>query len=641
MTEVSCRRMLTTFGLAGAADLPEVLVSAVSASGAGAQPVTYLFLNAAEAASIEAAVSRLIPADDKWGDAIGAGVPSYIDKQLAGAWGAGERLYRSGPWQPGAASQGYQLPFTHSELAAPRVFAPARITVLKLLASQAAIALENARLYRDVAEREGKIRHLVEANIIGILIWKMDGQIIDANDAFLHIVGYDREDLVSGRLNWIELTPPEWRARDRQTIVELKTAGTVQPYEKEYIHKDGSRIPVLIGVTAFDEKRDHCVAFVLDLTERKRAEEALRDSEEQWKAAFESNPTMYSMVDASGTILSVNTFGAELLGYSAAELIGQPVQSLFHEADGAVAQRNVARCLQQIGRSISWEMRKIHKDGQVIWVRETARAMLLKQRPVLLLACENITEVKRATEALHEAQMQLRHANRVATMGQLAASVAHEVSQPIATAGNNAEAALRFLDRDRPDLNDVREALDCIVSDTDRARLIIDRIRDHIRKAPLRRESFDLNEAIDEVIALARSEVVRAGASVQTCLSQDLSPVKADRVQVQQVLMNLILNANDAMSSVVESPRELLISTEHTQSDGVLVTVCDSGPGIDPEHLDRVFEAFYTTKSSGIGMGLAICRSIIDAHGGRLWAQANKPRGAIFQFTLPGHEKNS
>jgi PAS domain S-box-containing protein len=522
MTEVSRRRMLTTFGLAGAAALPTVLVSAVSASGAGAQPVTYLFLNAEEAAFIEAAVSRLIPADDKWGGAIEAGVPSYIDKQLAGAWGAGERLYRSGPWQPGAASQGYQLRFTPSELfrtaldAAPRVFAPARITVLKLLASQAAIALENARLYRDVAEREGKIRHLVEANIIGILIWKMDGQIIDANDAFLHIVGYDREDLVSGRLHWIELTPPEWRARDRQTIVELKAAGTVQPYEKEYIRKDGSRIPVLIGVTAFDEKRDHCVAFVLDLTERKRAEEALR-----------------------------------------------------------------------------------------------------------------------------EAQMQLTHANRVATMGQLAASVAHEVSQPIAAAGNNAEAALRFLDRDRPDLDDVREALDCIVSDTDRARLIIDRIRDHIRKAPLRRESFDLNEAIDEVIALARSEVVKAGASVQTCLSQDLSPVKADRVQVQQVLMNLILNANDAMSSVVESPRELLIRTEHTQSDGVLVTVCDSGPGIDPEHLDRIFGAFYTTKSSGIGMGLAISRSIIDAHGGRLWAQANKPRGAIFQFTLPGHEKNS
>ena len=231
--------------------------------------------------------------------------------------------------------------------------------------------------------------------------------------------------------------------------------------------------------------------------------------------------------------------------------------------------------------------------------------------------------------------MELAHANRVATMGQLTASIAHEVSQPVSTARNNASAALNFLNRSPPDLDEVREALTCVVSDTDRARDIISRIRDHVRKAPPRRESFDLNAAINEVIALARTEVAKTGVSVQNRLTEGLSAVQADRVQVQQVVLNLVLNAIEAMSSVEERPRELLISTEQSPTDGIVVTVRDSGPGIDPEQLDRIFEAFTTTKPSGVGMGLSICRSIIAAHGGRLWAEANKPKGAVFRFTLP------
>ena len=176
------------------------------------------------------------------------------------------------------------------------------------------------------------------------------------------------------------------------------------------------------------------------------------------------------------------------------------------------------------------------------------------------------------------------------------------------------------------------------MGDADRAGDIIDRIRDHIKKAPPRKDHFDLNEAINEVIVLARSAITKNGVSVQTRLTEGLFPVQGDRVQLQQVVLNLILNAVEAMGSVEAGPRELLISTEQNQTGGVLVAVRDSGPGIDPEHLERVFEAFYTTKSSGMGMGLSICRSIIDAHGGRLWADANEPRGAIFQFTLPGAE---
>src|SRR6185312_11527806 len=195
-------------------------------------------------------------------------------------------------------------------------------------------------------------------------------------------------------------------------------------------------------------------------------------------------------------------------------------------------------------------------------------------------------------------------------------------------------AAQNFLDMQPPDLSEVREALSCVVGDTDRAGDIVDRIRDHIKKAAPRKEHFDLNEAINEVISLGRSAISKNGVSVQTRLSEGLFPIHCDRVQLQQVVLNLLLNAVEAMGSSETGPRELLISTEQDHK-GVLVAVRDSGPGIDPSHLERVFDAFYTTKSRGTGMGLSICRSSVDAHGGRLWAEPNEPRGTIFQFTLP------
>jgi C4-dicarboxylate-specific signal transduction histidine kinase len=231
-------------------------------------------------------------------------------------------------------------------------------------------------------------------------------------------------------------------------------------------------------------------------------------------------------------------------------------------------------------------------------------------------------------------QSDFAHMNRVSVMGELGASLVHEITQPIASARNNARAAQNFLDMQPADLGEVREALAGIVGNADRAGDIIGRIREQIRKAPPRKERFDLNAAIDEVIVLGRSAIIKNRVWVQTRLSEGLFPVHGDRVQLQQVVLNLLLNAVEAMGSVEAAPRDLLISTKQDRT-GLLVAVRDSGPGIDPSHIERVFDAFYTTKSSGMGMGLSICRSIVDAHGGRLWAEANEPRGAIFQFTLP------
>jgi C4-dicarboxylate-specific signal transduction histidine kinase len=254
----------------------------------------------------------------------------------------------------------------------------------------------------------------------------------------------------------------------------------------------------------------------------------------------------------------------------------------------------------------------------------------------------DITERKRAeAEAqdserrYREARAELAHASRVATMGQLSASIAHEIKQPIAAVITNAQAGLNWLNAQQPDLEEARQSLGRIVSDGKRVGDVMDRIRALIKKAPPRNENVEISEAVLEVIALTRAEVLKNGVSVRTQLAEGLPVIRADKVQLQQVILNLIINAVEAMSGVGEGERELLISTGRDVPNGVFVSLRDSGPGLGPKTLDRLFEAFYTTKAQGMGMGLAISRSIIEAHGGRMWAGANEPRGAVFQFSLP------
>jgi PAS domain S-box-containing protein len=402
-------------------------------------------------------------------------------------------------------------------------FPPDRFAVLNLLATQAAISLENTRLYTDLQEREGKVRRLVESNIIGIFIWDFDGHILEANDAFLRIVGYDRDDLVAGRVRWTDLTPPEWHDADARLIEEHKMSGRLPPFEKEYFRKNGSRVPVLIGVATFDGPRDQGVAFVLDLTERKEAEVNLRESERRYR----------------------------------------------------------------------------------------------------------------------EAQAELAHVSRVTTLGELTASIAHEVNQPLAGVVANAEACLGWLDRKSPNLDRARRSVEWIIEDSNRAAEVIRRVRALATKADAQKAPLDVNHAVNEAIGLVRRELLGHQVSLRMELTSALPAVLADRVQLQQVIINLLINAIEAMQPVTDRPRKLVIRTGQNEAHQVLVTVEDCGVGISAEHADRLFNAFFTTKSSGMGMGLSICRSIIAAHGGRLWAEPNLPHGANFHFTLPLHQENA
>src|SRR4051794_32928485 len=524
----------------------------------------------------------------------------------------------------------------------PRVFTPNRVALLKVLASQAAISLENSRLYRDVADREGKIQRLVDANIIGIFIADRQGRILEANDAFLRIVGYDREDLVSGRVRWTELSPPEWRERDVLIQAELSSTGVVQPFEKEYFRKDGSCVPVLIGAAMFKEGGDEGLAFVLDLTERKRVEEALMRSKDYLAEAQKLTHTgSWAWDPRTEQVLYCSEEMFHIYGLDPHSSLPsrENFRRQIHPEDRDWVQERFEESLRKKIDTYA-EYRVVLPDGTVRQISASGHPVLDEDGKLIQFVgtAVDVTKRTQAEESLRESEANLAHVNRVSMMGELAASLSHEIAQPIASARNNARAAQNFLNMQPPDVAEVSEALSCLVGDADRAGEIIDRIREQIKKAPPRKDSFDLNVAINEVIVLARSMTLRNGVSVQTRLAEGVLSVLGDRVQLQQVLLNLILNAAEAMDSVEEGARELLISTEEGEA-GAVVAVRDSGPGIDPEHLDRVFDAFYTTKPSGTGMGLSICRSIIHAHGGKLWVETNEPRGVVFQFTLPGAER--
>jgi PAS domain S-box-containing protein len=377
------------------------------------------------------------------------------------------------------------------------------------------------------------------------------------------------------------------------------------------------------------------VGVNLDIEELMCVQEALRESEQSARSAIDGIAGLVSVTGPNGGLETVKRQVLEYFGRSLEWLKNWGTNDAVHPEDlPRVAER--FRGAMAVGIPFNFDLRIRRFDGEYRWF-ELRGVPIRDESGRIVRWYTLLTDIEdriRTLAQLEQMQSDFAHMNRVSVMGELVASLSHEIAQPIASVRIYARAAQNFVDMQPPDLGEVREALAGIVDNAGRAGDIIDRIRDQIRKAPPRKERFDLNAAINEVIVLGRSAIIKNRVWVQTRLAEGLFPVLGDRVQLQQVVLNLLLNAVEAMGSVEAAPRELLISTKQDHA-GVLVAVHDSGPGIHPEQLERVFSSFYTTKPSGTGMGLSICRSIVDAHGGRLWAEANEPRGAIFQFTLP------
>jgi PAS domain S-box-containing protein len=489
---------------------------------------------------------------------------------------------------------------------------------------------------------EERWRAMFETAPVGIAMLDFEHRrYLAANAAFQRMTGYTEDEL--RQLTALDITHEDDRAAAQQRVDD-GIIGVLQP--KRYRRKDGGVI--WADVTAFvvpatDNTPAFLGAVIVDITDRKRAEDALRRSEALLSEVFATLPDGVAVVGRDYRYQRVNR-GYELrTGLTADQITERHVADLVDpEAFNETVKPGLDRCFA--GAHVTYARWFSQKDSEKRYFEVTYSPLFLAGpgRPnAILVLTRDLTEFMQASEALQQAQADLARLNRVMLLDEMAASIAHEVNQPIAAVITNASAGLRWLGAPQPDLDEVRHALGRIVRDGTRAGEVIGRIRALVRKMPPRRDLLDINEAIREVIALTQTEMQRSGVRLQSRLADDLPLVSADRVQLQQIMMNLVVNAIEAMASASNRSRELTVVSGTDNGNDVFVEVQDTGPGLDPEKLDRLFQSFYTTKPDGIGMGLAISRSIAEAHGGRLSAAPNQPRGAVFRFTLPVEEQSS
>jgi PAS domain S-box-containing protein len=380
----------------------------------------------------------------------------------------------------------------------------------------------------------------------------------------------------------------------------------------------------------FDRERNvrGAVGVFVDITQRKQAEQSLkvfRELVDQSNDAIEViDPHTFRFIDINGRACSD-------LGYSREELLSMKV----YDIDPNVDESLYLRVMDELRKSGSTVLESLHrrKDGSTFPVEVSVKYVHL-ERIYIVTAVRDITERKRSEQTLQETQAALARVTRVTSMGELTASIAHEINQPLAAVTTNTSASLRWLAAQPPNLDEARKAADSAIREANRASEVIARIRALLKKAPPQMEPVDVNEIIKEVLRLVAGELTRSAVTAKTMLAASGLVVLGDRVQLQQVILNLIMNAIDAMITITDRSRTLLIKSAN-DTEGALVQVQDSARGLDPEYAERIFEPFFTTKPEGIGMGLAISRSIVETHGGRLWATPGSPHGAVFQLILP------
>ncbi|HET6215436.1 MAG TPA: PAS domain-containing protein, partial [Acidobacteriaceae bacterium] len=523
----------------------------------------------------------------------------------------------------------------------PCAFTSDRLAVLELLASQAAISLENASLYSDLQRSEAFLAEGQGISHTGSFGWSvLSGEIFWSQETY-KIFEYDRAVKPSLELV-LKQTHPDDRDLVQQTLGRATNERTSLDFEHRLLMPDGRVKHLHVLARALEPALGglEFVGAVTDVTAGKQAEETLLQSEAYLaEAQTLSHTGSWAWTSAAGETRYWSEECYRVLGFD--PYGGLPPFEAFWRR---LHPDDRPRIMEEFERA-KRERAEYEMDYRIVLSSGEIRDIHVVGHPVLTSSGDlvefvgtvmDVTERKRADkqrEKLRQTQIDLAHVNRVTTMGELTASMAHEVNQPIAAAVTDANTCIRWLTRDHPDLEEARAAAMRVVKDATRASEIISRIRHVFNKGTPERELVDVNEIIGEMIFLLRSEATRYNISMRTQLAADLVQVMGDRVQLQQVLMNLMINGIDAMKDV-DGARELAIESQRAENDQLLVSVSDTGVGLPPQQADQIFNAFFTTKSHGTGMGLRISRSIVESHGGRLWAAANFPRGANFHFTL-------
>jgi PAS domain S-box-containing protein len=512
----------------------------------------------------------------------------------------------------------------------------------KLVLSVVRDITERKRAEDRLRESEARFRTFVDHATDAFFLLDEQLCVVDVNRQACESLGWSREQLIG-------MQPGEFDvgldASSIARLAERAGAGEIVTFETRHRRKDGTVFPVEIRTGTFRQGGKLLyLALVRDVSERKRAEEELRASEARFRTFVDHATDGFFLHADDSTVIDVNQQACASLGYSREELIGMHPRQF----DAGLDRASLARMTERIGtgESVTFETLHRRKDGSVLPVEVRVRQFQHGKRRLHASLVRDITERKRTEAELREkdhelqiARTELARVSRLTTLGELTTSIAHEVSQPLGAMMASAAAGARWLAAEPPDMAEARAALDNIAADGKRAREVIARIRALTKRQVPRTEELDINQKILQVLALTEHELRSHGIVLRTRLDSTLPRVAGDRVQLQQVLLNLIMNAVEAMSAVHDRTRQLTIVSGHDGASAVLVEVLDSGIGLDPARADRLFEPFYTTKAEGIGIGLSISRSIVEAHGGRLWASANEPHGAVFRFSLPVAEE--
>jgi len=492
---------------------------------------------------------------------------------------------------------------------------------------------------RELKRSEVRKTAIVDSALDCIVTIDHEGCITEFNPAAEHTFGYPRDEVLGKHLADV-IIPPSLREKHRQGFARYLATGEARVLGKRIemtaVRADGSEFPVELAITRIPlEGPPSFTGYLRDITERKRTEQELRRSE-----AFLAEAQHLSRIGSFSWRVATNeiTWSEQLYRIFQidrdAQVTFELIGTRIHPEDLSVFQEHIERSRRD-GSDVQLEFRLQMPDGAVKYVHLVAHTRGDHGELEYIGAVQDVTERRSSEEALSKARSELSHVARVTSLGVLTASIAHEVNQPLSGIVTNASTCLRMLAADPPNVDGARETARRTIRDGNRASEVITRLRALYGKKEPTIESVDLNEATREVIALSLSELQRNRVILRPELADDLPPVTGDRVQLQQVILNLIRNGSDAMSSVDDRPRQLLIRTEQDEGDRVSLTVQDAGTGFDPQAVDRLFEGFYTTKNDGMGIGLSVSRSIIESHHGRLWATLNKGPGAAFSFSIP------